>query len=53
MERYLLKPIERSELIRELRSLTGQAPMAQVLVIDDEERDRYLLRQSCETCRSW
>jgi CheY-like chemotaxis protein/anti-sigma regulatory factor (Ser/Thr protein kinase) len=45
VDRYVLKPIERSELIRELRSLTGQPPMAQVLIIDDEERDRYLLRQ--------
>ena len=45
VDRYLVKPVERSELIRELRSLTGQPPMAQVLIIDDEERDRYLLRQ--------
>jgi len=45
VDRYVLKPIERSDLIRELRSLTGQPPMAQVLIIDDEERDRYLLRQ--------
>jgi CheY-like chemotaxis protein len=45
VDRNLIKPIERSELIRELRSLTGQPPMAQVLIIDDEERDRYLLRQ--------
>ena len=45
VDRYLLKPIEPSELIRELRSLTGQPPMAQVLIIDDEERDRYMLRQ--------
>ena len=42
---YLLKPIERVELIRELRSLTLQAPLHEVLIIDDEERDRYLLRQ--------
>jgi CheY-like chemotaxis protein/anti-sigma regulatory factor (Ser/Thr protein kinase) len=45
VDRYLLKPIEQSELIKELRSLTGQPAMAQVLIIDDEERDRYLLRQ--------
>jgi len=45
VERYLLKPVERSDLIRELRSVTGQPAMAQVLIIDDEERDRYLLRQ--------
>jgi CheY-like chemotaxis protein len=45
VDRYLLKPIERTELIRELRVLTGQAPMNQVLIIDDEERDRYLLKQ--------
>ena len=45
VDRYLCKPIERSDLIRELRALTGQPPLFQVLIIDDEERDRYLLKQ--------
>jgi signal transduction histidine kinase/DNA-binding response OmpR family regulator len=45
-DRYLCKPIERAELIRELGTLTGQRPAERVLIIDDEERDRYLLKQS-------
>ena len=45
VDRYLLKPIERAELIKELKSLTGQPPMMEVLIIDDEERDRYLVKQ--------
>jgi signal transduction histidine kinase/CheY-like chemotaxis protein len=45
-DRYLCKPIERAELIRELGTLTGQRPSERVLIIDDEERDRYLLKES-------
>jgi CheY-like chemotaxis protein len=45
VDRYLLKPIERGDLIRELRALTGQPALLQVLLIDDEERDRYILKQ--------
>ncbi len=45
-DRYLCKPIERAELIRELGTLTGQRRAERVLIIDDEERDRYLLKQS-------
>lgn len=46
VERYLLKPVDRSELIRDLRAVTGQPPIFQILIIDDQERDRYLLKQS-------
>jgi signal transduction histidine kinase/CheY-like chemotaxis protein len=42
---YIVKPLEQPELIRLLRELTGQPPLDQVLIIDDEERDRYILRQ--------
>ncbi len=42
---YLLKPIERTPLIRELMTLTGKRPLSQVLIIDDDERDRYILKQ--------
>ncbi|MEO8596375.1 MAG: ATP-binding protein [Candidatus Solibacter sp.] len=45
VDRYLHKPIESASLIRELRSLTGQPRLFEVLIIDDEERDRYLLKQ--------
>jgi signal transduction histidine kinase/CheY-like chemotaxis protein len=44
-DRYLLKPIERADLIRELRALTDRPPASEVLIIDDEERDRYLLQK--------
>jgi len=42
---YILKPFEQSELLRELRTLTGQAVTTRALIIDDQERDRYLLKQ--------
>ena len=42
---YLLKPFEQAELLRELRTLTGQVVTARALIIDDQERDRYLLKQ--------
>jgi signal transduction histidine kinase/DNA-binding response OmpR family regulator len=41
---YLLKPVERIPLIERLRQLTAALP-TRVLIIDDEERDRYLLKQ--------
>lgn len=42
---YLVKPIQRFELISCLRALTGQPGLDRVLVIDDDERDRYLLKR--------
>jgi CheY-like chemotaxis protein len=48
-ERYLVKPISRADLLKELKALTkGSAPV-EVLLIDDEERDRYVLRQTLKT----
>lgn len=44
-DRYLLKPVERAQLLENLRALTGTGPLPRILIIDDEERDRYLLKQ--------
>ncbi len=45
VDRYLIKPFERFDLITELRAVTGQQPGGRVLIIDDQERDRYVLKQ--------
>jgi signal transduction histidine kinase/CheY-like chemotaxis protein len=39
---YLLKPVERASLLERLHELTGAK---RILIIDDDERDRYLLKQ--------
>jgi signal transduction histidine kinase/CheY-like chemotaxis protein len=39
---YLLKPVERASLLERLNDLTGAK---RILIIDDDERDRYLLKQ--------
>jgi signal transduction histidine kinase/DNA-binding response OmpR family regulator len=39
---YLVKPVERTALLEKLRKLVGAK---RVLIIDDDERDRYLLKQ--------
>jgi signal transduction histidine kinase/CheY-like chemotaxis protein len=39
---YLLKPVERASLLNRLTELTGAK---RILIIDDDERDRYLLKQ--------
>jgi signal transduction histidine kinase/CheY-like chemotaxis protein len=41
---YLVKPVDRMDLICHLRLTTGQAPLSRVLIIDDDERHRYLLK---------
>ncbi|HTM01510.1 MAG TPA: ATP-binding protein [Candidatus Omnitrophota bacterium] len=43
---YLLKPIDRQRLIRQISSMTGSVVMRRVLIVDDEEISRYLIRQS-------
>jgi signal transduction histidine kinase/DNA-binding response OmpR family regulator len=42
---YFLKPLERAPLIERLTGLTAGARKTRVLIIDDNERDRYLLKQ--------
>jgi signal transduction histidine kinase/DNA-binding response OmpR family regulator len=39
---YLVKPLERGLLLEKLRKLAGPK---RILIIDDDERDRYLLKQ--------
>jgi signal transduction histidine kinase/CheY-like chemotaxis protein len=42
---YLVKPIERATLLGKLKHLIGEPPVRRILIIDDDERDRYILRQ--------
>jgi signal transduction histidine kinase/DNA-binding response OmpR family regulator len=44
-DEYFLKPLERAPLIERLTGLTARARNARILIIDDDERDRYLLKQ--------
>jgi CheY-like chemotaxis protein len=41
---YAVKPVERRWLLDRLQGLTGRAPVRRVLVIDDDEISRYLVR---------
>jgi signal transduction histidine kinase/DNA-binding response OmpR family regulator len=41
---YLVKPINRADLIHRLTMATAQSPVNRVLIIDDDERDRYLFK---------
>ena len=41
---YLVKPVERTDLICRLRVATSQTPPNRILIIDDEEADRYLFK---------
>ena len=42
---YLVKPVERPILLRQLREVTADSTLTSVLIIDDNQVDRYLLRQ--------
>jgi signal transduction histidine kinase/CheY-like chemotaxis protein len=44
-DEYLLKPVEKPQLLQKLRELTSPAASLRILIIDDDERDRYLLKQ--------
>jgi signal transduction histidine kinase/DNA-binding response OmpR family regulator len=44
-DEYLLKPVERAPLLAKLMELTAAERSTRILIIDDEERDRYLLKQ--------
>ena len=41
---YLIKPVDPQAFRNELRRLTTHVPLDRILIIDDNERDRYLLR---------
>jgi signal transduction histidine kinase/CheY-like chemotaxis protein len=42
---YIVKPVEPAALLAELRFFTGMPPLGKVLIVDDNELDRYLLKQ--------
>jgi CheY-like chemotaxis protein len=42
---YAVKPVERRWLLDQLRRVTGQQPIRRMLVIDDDEVSRYLMRR--------
>ncbi|HEY4362024.1 MAG TPA: ATP-binding protein [Bryobacteraceae bacterium] len=42
-DRYLVKPVERIDLLDQLETLATKG--TKILIIDDQERDRYILRQ--------
>lgn len=42
---FLLKPVDGERLIRKLGELARRGPMTRVLVIDDDEPSRYLIRR--------
>jgi CheY-like chemotaxis protein len=44
-DEYILKPVERAQLLERLKGLTAEARPTRVLIIDDDERDRYFLKQ--------
>jgi signal transduction histidine kinase/CheY-like chemotaxis protein len=44
-ETYIVKPVERTDLLRELTALTAVSALPRVLIIDDSDVDRYVLRQ--------
>jgi signal transduction histidine kinase/DNA-binding response OmpR family regulator len=44
-DEYLLKPVERASMLESLRALTAASQPPRILIIDDKDRDRYLLKQ--------
>jgi signal transduction histidine kinase/CheY-like chemotaxis protein len=44
-DEYLPKPVDTQQLITLLDKLTGHQPITKVLLVDDEEVSRYLVRQ--------
>lgn len=43
---YLLKPVDRQRLVQQVAAMTGRTGVRRVLIVDDEEISRYLIRQS-------
>jgi len=48
---FLLKPVAREDLLRELRRLTVQEAPRRLLIVDDNEVSRYILRELLD--RPW
>jgi CheY-like chemotaxis protein/anti-sigma regulatory factor (Ser/Thr protein kinase) len=46
---YLMKPVAREDFLRGLSALTNRPRPVEVLIIDDDERDRYLLKQKIKS----
>jgi signal transduction histidine kinase/CheY-like chemotaxis protein len=44
-DEYLGKPVDAEQLLRLLDRMTGQSSLTRVLLVDDEEVSRYLVRQ--------
>ncbi|MBL9100433.1 MAG: response regulator [Myxococcales bacterium] len=44
-DEFWLKPIDQDRLLRKLRSLARANPAPRVLVVDDDERARYIMRR--------
>jgi signal transduction histidine kinase/CheY-like chemotaxis protein len=42
---YARKPLDRRWLLEQLRSVTGEEPIRRILLIDDDEISRYLMRR--------
>jgi signal transduction histidine kinase/CheY-like chemotaxis protein len=42
---YLIKPVDRTAVLNELSRITNVRPLSLVLIIDDSEVDRYVLKQ--------
>lgn len=49
---YLIKPVERDDLLRHLNRLTVEPAVPRILIIDDSEADRYVLRQHLRRMRA-
>lgn len=47
-DEFWLKPVDQGRLLRKLRSLAPASESVRVLVIDDDERARYLIRKTLE-----
>src|SRR6185369_14530133 len=43
-DEYLVKPVSQDALLKALRRLTGLREPPRVLIIDDDEKDRYVLK---------
>lgn len=44
-DEFWLKPIDQDRLLRKLRELSSPTPVARILVIDDDETARYIIKQ--------